>query len=89
LAVILIHVPSLNERRNDIPLLADHFLTLICQDHGIPRKTITLKGMDALKSVDWSGNIRELRNIIERLVILCDTEINHNDVSLYANPKQN
>jgi DNA-binding NtrC family response regulator len=89
LAVILIHVPSLNERKDDIPLLADHFLTLICQDHGIPRKNITQKGMDALKSVDWTGNIRELRNIIERLVILCENNIEKEDVMLYANPKQN
>jgi len=89
LAVILIHVPALNERRNDIPLLAEHFLTLICQDHGIPRKMITPKGMEALKSVDWTGNIRELRNIIERLIILCSNEINQQDVELYANPKQN
>lgn len=88
LAVILIHVPSLNERKNDIPLLTEHFLTLICQDHGIPRKTITTKGMEALKTVDWTGNIRELRNIIERLVILCGNEIDQQDVSLYANPKQ-
>jgi DNA-binding NtrC family response regulator len=89
LAVILIHVPSLNERKNDIPLLAEHFLTLICQEHGIPRKTITSKGMESLKNVDWTGNIRELRNIIERLVILCGNEINQQDVILYANPKQN
>lgn len=89
LAVILIHVPSLNERKDDIPLLADHFLTLICQDHGIPRKNITEKGMEALKSVDWTGNIRELRNIIERLVILCENNIEKEDVMLYANPKQN
>jgi two-component system nitrogen regulation response regulator NtrX len=88
LAVLLIHVPSLNERKNDIPLLAEHFLTLICQDHGIARKTISSKGMEALKEVDWTGNIRELRNIIERLVILCDNEIDHKDVTLYANPKQ-
>jgi two-component system nitrogen regulation response regulator NtrX len=89
LAVILIHVPSLNERKNDIPILAEHFLTLICQDHGIPRKTITKKGMESLKSIDWTGNIRELRNIIERLVILCGNEIDQQDVVLYANPKQN
>ena len=89
LAVILIHVPSLNERKNDIPLLAEHFLKLICQDHGIPRKTITPKGMDSLKNIDWTGNIRELRNILERLVILCDNEINQQDVVIYANPKQN
>jgi two-component system nitrogen regulation response regulator NtrX len=89
LAVILIHVPSLNERKSDIPLLSDHFLTLICQDHGIPRKSITSEGMAALKSLDWTGNIRELRNIIERLIILCGNEIDQHDVNLYANPKQN
>lgn len=88
LAVILIHVPSLNERKNDIPLLTEHFLKIICQDHGIPCKTITPEGMDSLKNIDWTGNIRELRNIIERLVILCDNIIDRQDVVIYANPKQ-
>ncbi len=89
LAVILIHVPSLNERREDIPLLAEHFLTIVCAEHGIPRKSLTTGALAALKDTDWTGNIRELRNIIERLVILCDQEIQESDVKLFANPKAN
>ena len=87
LAVILIHVPSLNDRRADIPLLANHFLQLVCQDHGIPCKSLNKEALIALKSLDWTGNIRELRNIIERLVILCDQEIDAKDVQKYANVK--
>lgn len=89
LAVILIHVPALNERREDIPLLAEHFLTIVCAEHGIPRKSLTAGALTALKDTDWTGNIRELRNIIERLVILCDQEIQESDVKLFANPKAN
>ncbi len=87
LAVILIHVPSLNERRSDIPVLANHFIQLICSDHGIPCKVLTESALNALRELDWTGNIRELRNIIERLVILCDQEIDANDVHKYANTK--
>lgn len=87
LNVIPIHVPSLNERKNDIPILANHFLAIICEDQGIPMKEIDEKGIAALQGVDWTGNIRELRNIIERLVILCDNIITGDDVFLYANPK--
>jgi DNA-binding NtrC family response regulator len=87
LAVILIHVPALNDRSSDIPLLANHFLQLICQDHGIPCKVLNDSALDALKGLDWTGNIRELRNIIERLVILCDQEIDAKDVQKYANVK--
>jgi two-component system nitrogen regulation response regulator NtrX len=87
LAVILIHVPSLNDRRTDIPLLAKHFLQLVCQDHGIPCKSLNEEALNALKALDWTGNIRELRNIIERLVILCDQEIDAKDVQKYANVK--
>jgi DNA-binding NtrC family response regulator len=89
LAVILIHVPSLNERREDIPLLADHFLTMVCADHGVPRKSFTEDALDALKNTDWTGNIRELRNIVERLVILCGNSITGEDVRMFANPKVN
>lgn len=88
LAVILIHVPSLNERRDDIPLLAEHFLTLVCNDHGIPRKSFTDDALLALQKIDWTGNIRELRNIVERLVILCEKQITGKDVQLFANPKK-
>jgi len=87
LAVILIHVPSLNERNDDIPMLAEHFLTLICQEHGIAKKSFSDKALKALQHVDWTGNIRELRNIVERLVILCANEIQEDDITLYANPK--
>ena len=87
LNVIPIHVPSLNERKDDIPILAAHFLAIICEDQGLPLKEIDKSGITALKDVNWTGNIRELRNIIERLVILCGDTITGSDVSLYANPK--
>lgn len=87
LAVILIHVPSLNDRREDIKLLADHFLTIICSEHGIPKKKFASEAIAELEQVDWTGNIRELRNIIERLIILADKEITAEDVVRYANPK--
>jgi DNA-binding NtrC family response regulator len=86
LAVILIHVPSLNDRRSDIPLLAQHFLKLVCQDHGIAPKEIEPAALAALSAVNWTGNIRELRNIIERLIILSDQCITAADVQRYANP---
>jgi transcriptional regulator with GAF, ATPase, and Fis domain len=86
LAVILIHVPSLNERREDIPMLITHFLNLVCQDHGIVTKTIEASAIEALQQLNWTGNIRELRNIIERLVILSDQCITQADVLRYANP---
>jgi len=87
LAVILIHVPSLNDRKDDIPLLAEHFLISICQEHGIAKKSFTPKAIKTLQNVDWSGNIRELRNIIERLIILCGNEIQEEEIQIYANPK--
>ena len=86
LAVILIHVPALNERRSDIPMLVQHFLKLVCQDHGIALKTIEAAAVKALQDLNWTGNIRELRNIIERLVILSDQCITAADVQRYANP---
>jgi transcriptional regulator with GAF, ATPase, and Fis domain len=87
LAVILIHVPSLNDRKLDIPLLAEHFLTHICTDQGITRKQFNAEALVALQEIDWTGNIRELRNIVERLVILCDAVITANDVKIFANPR--
>jgi DNA-binding NtrC family response regulator len=86
LAVILIHVPSLNDRREDIPLLAEHFLTIVCADHGVPRKSFSDDALLALQQTDWTGNIRELRNIVERLVILSGAIINGQDVRMFANP---
>ncbi len=87
LSVILMHVPALNERPEDIPLLADHFLTMTCAQHGIPRKKFTDDALEALKNTKWTGNIRELRNIIERMVILCDEEITGFDVNTFSNPR--
>ena len=88
LAVIPIHVPSLNERKDDIPLLADYFLGKICDEHGIPQKQFLPDAYLALQSIDWTGNIRELRNIIERLIILCSDAISAEDVNRYANPSK-
>ena len=86
LSVILIPVPALNDRKNDIPLLADHFMNIICQEQGIRSKTFTDGAYEALKEVNWTGNIRELRNVVERLIILCDDAISGDDVRAYANP---
>lgn len=86
LAVILIHVPSLNERRSDIPQLVEHFIKQVCNEHGIAKKTIEADAVTALSALDWTGNIRELRNIIERLIILSDHCIIATDVHRYANP---
>lgn len=84
LSVILIHVPTLNERKSDIPILAEQFTEEICQDYGLPRKTITPKAMHELQQINWTGNIRELRNVMERLVILSDNKITDIDVLTYA-----
>src|SRR5690554_908420 len=86
LSVILIPVPALNDRKDDIPLLADHFMDIICQEQGIRTKSFTDGAYEALKEVDWTGNIRELRNVVERLIILCDETITREDVKAYANP---
>lgn len=86
LSVILIHVPSLNERKEDIPLLADHFLKLICDDHGMPPKCFTKDAIKELQKINWTGNIREFRNVVERLIILCDKTITDKDVIAYARP---
>lgn len=89
LAVILIHVPSLNDRKDDIPILAKHFMSLICQEHGIAEKQFSVEALKALQNVNWTGNIRELRNIVERLIILGGKEISAEEVTLYSNPKNN
>ncbi len=84
LGVILIHVPSLNERRDDIPLLVDKFLDDIAGEYGQAKKGIDKKALETLKTHDWTGNIRELRNVVERLVILSGKEITAADVSAYV-----
>ena len=86
LSVIIIHVPSLNERIEDIPVLARHFISLICEEYGIPPKTITNEALAALQKNSWTGNIREFRNVIERLIILCEKEITEKDVQLFSQP---
>ncbi len=85
LNVIPIHVPSLNERRNDIPLLANYFIEQICKEQGSPKKEINQEALNELKKINWTGNIRELRNIIERLIILTDKEITASDVKKHVN----
>jgi DNA-binding NtrC family response regulator len=84
LSVILIEVPGLNDRRDDIPLLAQYFLQQIADDYGVPAKTISVQAVSALQSYDWTGNIREFRNVIERLHILGGSEISATDVSTFA-----
>ncbi len=84
LSVILIHVPSLNERKDDIPLLADYFVKEICSDYGMPQKTFSAEALKELQKIDWTGNIRELRNIVERLVILSDKKITDKEVKTFA-----
>lgn len=71
LEVIDIYVPSLNERKEDIPLLVEQFAKSICEEYGIPQKTFNIDGVIALQAIDWTGNIRQLRNVVERLIILC------------------
>src|SRR6201747_1203708 len=86
LSVILIHVPSLTERRDDIALLTQSFLEEICSDYGMPVKKISEGAFEALKALPWTGNIRELRNMVERLIILSDKTITEDDVRAFANP---
>jgi two-component system, NtrC family, nitrogen regulation response regulator NtrX len=84
LNVIPIHVPSLNERRDDIPVLTNYFLNLICEEMGIAPKQISKEGLEALVNRDWPGNVREFRNVIERLIILGEKEISAGDVKKFA-----
>ena len=84
LAVILIKVPSLNERREDIPMLINYFADKIAKEQGTPKKTFSKKAIELLQAYDWTGNIRELRNVVERLIILGGTEVSENDVKMFA-----
>lgn len=83
LSVILIQVPSLNNRRDDIPLLIDHFLKDLCDEYKQPVKEIEPAAVTALQNYNWTGNIRELRNVVERLIILSDKKITKKDVESY------
>lgn len=86
LSVIIIHVPPLTERKEDIPTLAGNFCEEVCNEYNMPVKKITAEAMEALKELPWTGNIRELRNMVERLIILSDKSITDRDVRTFANP---
>ncbi|MBQ0030504.1 MAG: sigma-54 dependent transcriptional regulator [Paludibacteraceae bacterium] len=86
LSVIPVHVPPLRERREDIPLLVSYFTEIICREQGIAARTFKDEAIEELKKLNWSGNIRELRNVVERLIILCSDAITADDVKMYASP---
>lgn len=86
LSVILIHVPSLNDRKADIPLLINHFIKDISEEYKQPAKQIDDNAVEALQKYNWTGNIRELRNVVERLIILSDKKITRKDVETYILP---
>ncbi len=88
LGVIILHVPNLNERASDIPLLVDRFLTDIATDYGQPLKSIDKKALELLQKYKWTGNVRELRNVVERLIILSGKTITAEDVENYVMPKK-
>ena len=84
LAVILVKVPALNDRRDDIPLLINHFANKISNEQGTAKKTFSDKAVKLLQDYDWTGNIRELRNVVERLIILGSSEVSEADVKMFA-----
>ena len=86
LSVIIIHVPALDERKEDIPLLVDHFNQLISGEYGIAKRSFSGDAIHELKQIRWTGNIREFRNVLERLIILCHEQITGADVKKYAQP---
>jgi DNA-binding NtrC family response regulator len=88
LAVIVVKVPALNDRRDDIPLLLEHFNRRIGDDYGHPPKSFSPEAIRALQDYNWTGNIRELANVIERLYILCDQVVSEDDVRQYVYPNR-
>ena len=84
IGVIVIKVPPLRERAEDIPLLVEHFIGKICEEYTLPAKSISREALDTLKRMPWSGNIRELRNVVERLIVLSGNEITVEDIRLYC-----
>lgn len=90
LEVIDIYVPSLNERKEDIPLLVEQFAKAICEEYGIPQKTFNIDAIIALQNIDWTGNIRQLRNVVERLIILCRDrkEITDGDIQEHVSARR-
>ena len=85
LGVIIVRVPSLRERTDDIPLLANHFMEIITAEMGKPLLSLQPDAIEALKLLNWTGNVRELRNMVERLAILCDRVVTRSDIEKYAN----
>ena len=86
MAVIIIQVPALDARKDDIPLLVNHFAKIICNEYGKSVKKVTPDAMKILQDLSWTGNIRELRNVVERLIILSADEITADDVNTYVTP---
>jgi transcriptional regulator with GAF, ATPase, and Fis domain len=86
LSVIIIEVPDLNKRDGDIPLLADHFMDDICKKMGKPILTFSKEAYKKLEEYQWTGNVRELRNVVERLAILCDKQVTGDDIDKYLQP---
>ncbi len=86
LSVIVIQNPSLNDRKEDIPLLAEHFMKQICEEYGSAQKTLTKDAVKELQKINWTGNIREFRNVMERLIILCGNSISGDDIVTFAQP---
>ena len=86
LSVILINVPDLKDRKIDIPILADHFNEIICAEYGMSKKIIAKDAISEFNKIEWTGNIREFRNVLERLIILCPEEIKGKDVQAFAHP---
>ncbi len=86
LAVIIFQVPKLADRTDDIPLLVEHFQTLVCEENSVPAKDFTPAAMKAMQSLPWTGNIRELRNVVERLHVLCGDTVSERDVLDYVYP---
>jgi two-component system, NtrC family, nitrogen regulation response regulator NtrX len=89
LAVIVIHVPALNDRDDDIPLIATYFLEEVCANMAKPLMKFDPDALEEIKNIQWTGNVRELRNVVERLAILCDHHITVNDIRKYAQPLKN
>ena len=84
LSVIVLHVPSLDERKDDIPILVDYFIDQVCTESGMPKKAVSPEAMKLLQEKSWTGNIRELRNVVERLLILGSNPVSAQDVRDYV-----
>ena len=84
LAVIMIEVPSLIQRKDDIPILTEHFLELLSKEQGLERKTFTKEALEKLYKYKWTGNVRELRNVVERLIILGDNPVTAENIVHFA-----